>query len=44
MFNRYILEKLLLKYKIVLKGIPSSGTRVDSKWVEELWQKKAIGL
>ena len=29
-FGRYVLTRLL-KYKIVLKGIPSSGTRVDPK-------------
>jgi len=36
--------RLSLKYKIVLKGIPSSRTRVGPEWVEELWQEKAIGL
>jgi len=38
------LERLLLKCKIVSKGVPSNGTAVDPKWAEELWQKKAIGL
>jgi len=28
-FGRYVSERLLLKYKIVLKGVPSSGTGVD---------------
>ena len=31
--------RLSLKYKIVLKGIPSSGTGVD---IEELQQEEAI--
>jgi len=35
-FGRYALERLLLKYKIVLKDIPSSETRVDPEWVEDL--------
>ena len=30
-FGRYVLERLLLKYKIVLKGIPSGRTGVDPK-------------
>ena len=34
----------MLKYKIILKNVPSGGTRVDSKWVKELQQEKAIGL
>ena len=34
----------MLKYKIILKNVPSGGTRVDFKWVEELQQEKAIGL
>ena len=36
-FSGYVLERLLLKYEIVLKGVLSSGTRIDSEWVEELW-------
>ena len=43
-FEEYAPKRLSLKYKIVLKGVPSSGTRVNSRWVEELWQEKAIGL
>ena len=31
--------RLLLKYEMVLKNVPSSGTRVD---IEELQQEKAI--
>jgi len=44
MFGEYILVMLLLKCEIVLKGVPSGRTRVDSKCIEELWQEKAIGL
>jgi len=29
MFGRYILMRLSLKCEIVLKAVPSSGTRVD---------------
>jgi len=36
--------RLLLKCGIVLKGVPSGGTRVDPKWVKELQQEKAIEL
>ena len=43
-FKKYTIERLLLKYKIVLKDVPSSKTRVNFKWVKELWQKKAIEL
>ena len=28
----------------MLKGIPSSRSRVDSKYIEELWQEKVIRL
>ena len=41
-FGRQV--RLLLKCKIVLKGIPSSETRVNPEWVKELWQEKAIEL
>ena len=41
-FGRYM--RLLLKCGIVLKGVPSGGTRVDPKWVKELQQEKAIEL
>jgi len=44
MFGRSALERLLLKCKIVSKGIPYNGTGVNPEWAEELWQKKAIGL
>jgi len=36
LFDECILERLLLKCEIVLKSIPSSGTRVNPEWVEEL--------
>ena len=38
-FGKSASVRLLLKHEIVLKGVPSSGTRVDSKWVKELWWK-----
>ena len=44
MFGRSALGRLLLKCKIVSKGIPYNGTGVNPEWAEELWQKKAIGL
>jgi len=28
----------------MLKGVPSSGTKVDFEWVEELQWKKPIGF
>ena len=34
--------RLFLKCKIVLNNVPSSRTGVDSKWIEELQQEKAI--
>jgi len=34
--------RLLLKHKIVFKGVPSSGTRVDPEWIKECEQEKAI--
>jgi len=43
-FGRYALERLSLKYKIVLKSVPSSRTGVNSEWIKELQQEKAIGL
>jgi len=43
-FGEYSLARLLLKHKIILKSVPSSGTRVDPKWIEELYWEKAIGL
>jgi len=43
-FGRYVPERLSLKYKIVLKNVPSGGTGVDPEWVEELQWKKAIGF
>ena len=43
-FGRFVLAKLLLKYEIVLKSIPSGETGVNPEWVEELQYKKAIGL
>ena len=43
-FGGYAPKRLLLKYGIILKGVLSSRTEVDSEWVEELQQKKAIGL
>jgi len=43
-FSRYVPERLSLKCKIVLKGIPSGETGVDPEWVEELQWEKAIGF
>ena len=43
-FGRFVLAKLLLKYEIVLKSIPSGETGVNPEWIEELQYKKAIGL
>ena len=31
MFGEYVLAKLSLKYEIILKSVPSSGTEVDSE-------------
>ena len=44
MFGRYALMRLSLKHEFILKDVPSSGTRADSKWIEELQWEKAIGL
>jgi len=35
----FLAARLSLKHKMVLKGVPRGGTRVD---VEELWQEEAI--
>ena len=35
----FLVARLSLKHKMVLKGVPRGGTRVD---VEELWQEEAI--
>jgi len=43
-FGRYALTRLSLKYKIVLKSIPNSRTRVDPEWADKLQQEKAIGF
>jgi len=43
-FDRYVLVRLSLKHEFILKDVPSSETRVDSKWIEELQWEKAIGL
>ena len=36
-FGKYTSARLLLKCEIILKGISSSETRVNSEWVKELW-------
>ena len=43
-FSECIPERLSLKYKIVLKGVLSGETRIDSEQVKESQQEKAIGL
>jgi len=43
-FGRYVPERLLLKQKIVLKSVLSSGTRVGPEWIEELQWEKFIEL
>jgi len=41
-FCGYIPVRLLLKHEIVLKDVPSSGTRVDSKWVEGYSKRRLL--
>jgi len=54
LFNRCVLnvmghladmfQRLLLKQKIVLKSVLSSGTRVGPEWIKELQWEKVIEL